>query len=738
MNCTQPGCSGEITDGYCDACGMAPPRAVPAAHVAGHVPATGTAPGQTGGPAASQTASQTAGAGTTALRRSGTTRTRGTATHHLGAGVVEVPPVPYRDPSGAVMTDANVAESHRFCASCRDPVGRGRDGSPGRTEGFCRTCGAPFSFMPKLARGDIVSAQYEVVGCLAHGGLGWIYLAKDRNVADRWVVLKGLLDSGDEDAMAAALAERRFLAEVEHPNIVKIFNFVEHDGSGYIVMEYVGGASLRELLKARREANADKPDPLPLAQAIAYVLEILPAFGYLHQEGLLFCDFKPDNVIQTQHSLKLIDLGGVYRIDDASSPVYGTVGYQAPEIAEAGPSITSDLFTVARTLAMLCIDFKGYQGTFKFTLAPQDTTVLFTRFDSLYRFLCKGTAANPDDRFQSAAEMSDQLFGVLREVLAEQQGAPVPAPSTLFTGDFRASPDRPDWRLLPAPQVATEDPAAGYLATLAATDPEELIGLLRSAPQRTVEVDLRLARALIEEGDFAQAEEVLAAVGASDPWEWRVSWYRGVAELAQEQPVAARESFTAVYRAVPGELAPKLALALAAEYSGEQADAAAWYEIVSRTDPSYTTATFGLARCRLACGDRDGALAAYDRIPESSSSHVEAQTAKIKCLLEDDDRHEPEIAELQAAGASIQALSLDGEQRELLIADLLRSALGLLENERVAEDPELRLAGHPLTERDVRLGLEGTYRSLARITNTANQRIRLVDWANRVRPRTWT
>jgi serine/threonine-protein kinase PknG len=741
MSCTQPGCGGKITDGYCDACGMAPPRAVPPARGAGRAPASGTAPGSPVEPSAFATAPRTTMAGglsTTALRRSGTTRTRGTATHHLGAGLVEVPPVPYRDPSSAVMTDPHVAESHRFCAGCRDPVGRGRDGSPGRTEGFCRTCGTPFSFMPKLARGDIVAAQYEVVGCLAHGGLGWIYLAKDRNVADRWVVLKGLLDSGDEDAMAAALAERRFLAEVEHPNIVKIFNFVEHDGSGYIVMEYVGGASLKELLSTRREANGEEPDPLPLAQAIAYMLEILPALGYLHREGLLFCDFKPDNVIQTRHSLKLIDLGGVYRIDDASSPVYGTVGYQAPEIADAGPSIASDLFTVARTLAMLCIDFKGYQSTFKFTLPPQDEVPLFTEFDSLYRLLWKGTAPNPDDRFQTAEEMFDQLFGVLREVLAAQRGTPVPAPSTLFTTDFRASPDRPDWRLLPAPQVATDDPAAGYLATLAATDPEELIALLGAAPQRTVEVDLRLAHTLIAEGDFAQAEEVLAAVGASDPWEWRVSWYRGVAALAQEQPVAARESFTAVYEAVPGELAPKLALAVAAEYSGEQADAAVWHEIVSRTDPSYTTATFGLARCRLACGDRAGALAAYDRIPESSSSHVEAQTAKIKCLLEYDDGHEPEIAELQAAGASMQALSLDGEQSALLTADLLRSALHLLENGRVAEDPDLRLAGHPLTEQDVRLGLERTYRSLARVATTASERIRLVDWANRVRPRTWT
>jgi serine/threonine-protein kinase PknG len=83
-------------------------------------------------------------------------------------------------------------------------------------DGYCDTCG--------LA----APGQYEVLGCLAHGGLGWIYLAKDRNVSDRWVVLKGLLDTGDADAMAAAVAERQFLAEVEHPNIARIYNFVQH------------------------------------------------------------------------------------------------------------------------------------------------------------------------------------------------------------------------------------------------------------------------------------------------------------------------------------------------------------------------------------------------------------------------------------------------------------------------------------------------------------------------------
>ena len=65
--------------------------------------------------------------------------------------------------------------------------------------------------------------QYEVLGALAHGGLGWIHLARDPAVSDRWVVLKGLLDTSSEDAALAAVAERRFLAALDHPHLVNTF-----------------------------------------------------------------------------------------------------------------------------------------------------------------------------------------------------------------------------------------------------------------------------------------------------------------------------------------------------------------------------------------------------------------------------------------------------------------------------------------------------------------------------------
>jgi serine/threonine-protein kinase PknG len=717
---------------------MAPPRAAGAATSVVAAPvaaAVATAPPS--GPSQLAAVSSTPTATSlTSARRSATSRTRSTAGHRLGAGLVEIPPIPARDPADAVMADPMVPESRRFCATCDEPVGRSRDGTPGRAAGFCRKCGSPFSFEPKLAPGALVARQYEVVGCLAHGGMGWVYLARDHNVSGRWVVLKGLLNADDRDATAAALAERRFLAEVEHPNIVKIFNFVEHEGLGYIVMEYVGGQSLKQILTARRDANGGEPDPLPPEQAIAYVLEILPALGYLHEMGLLFCDFKVDNVIQTQHSLKLIDLGGVYRLDEPTSALFGTTGYQAPEIATLGPSIPSDLFTVARTLAVLCIDFRGYQSTYKHTLPSEESVPLLQRYDSLYRFLLKGTAPNRDDRFQSAEEMADQLFGVLREVVADREGIPVSAPSKLFTPPLRAGLARPDWRILPRPQVSSDDPSAGYLATITAADSEQLIAQLRAAPERTVEVDLRLVAAMIDDGWLGEAQAQLAEIHAGDPWEWRVGWYRGIAALERARPDEARESFEGVYGAVPGELAPKLALGLACESAGDLVAAAGWYEIVARTDPTITSASFGLARCRLSAGDRAGTLAAYERVPDTSSGYIDAQTARIRCLSHDGDG-DPRLQDLLAAGSALEALSLEGEQRERLRADLLECALRVALSGRASDDGAARVLGLPLVERDLRLALERSYRELARHAASRAERIALVDDANRVRPRTW-
>jgi serine/threonine-protein kinase PknG len=630
-----------------------------------------------------------------------------------------------------VLDDPRVPEDRRHCANCDSPVGRSHDGNPGRTEGFCRQCGHAFSFRPKLAAGDIVADQYEVAGCLAHGGLGWIYLAKDKNVVDRWVVLKGLLNTGDDDARTAALAERRFLAEVEHPNIVKIYNFVEHQDDGYIVMEFVDGTSLRDMLQERRAANGGAPDPLPVTQAIAYVLEILPAVGHLHDLGLLFCDFKPDNVMQCASSLKLIDLGGVYSVENPASAIFGTVGYQAPEIAQTGPTVASDLFTVARTLAVLCTNFRAYQTTYRHTLPDPTENSVLAAHESLYAFLQRATAANPDDRFQSADEMHAQLLGILREIVATETGTPAPGPSTLFTSEQRADHDAPDWRALPAPIVAADDPAAGFLATVAAGAPAITLDALRRAPEHTVEVDLRIARTLLEAGSSQEASEVLDAIDAIDPWEWRTHWYRGLDRLVQGDPQAATPYFQRVYRELPGELAAKLGLAVAAESSGNITEAVHWYDIVSRTDPSMTSACFGLARCRLALDDREGALAAFDRVPDRSNAHVAALTAKAQALL-----HSASPMDLMQSAELVQRAALTGEPRAQLTARIFEAGLQYVFSNGISDPNPPSLLAHPLNETGMRRGLESSYRALARYSESPDERIQLVDRANRVRPRT--
>src|SRR5580704_17656107 len=221
VRCAQPGCDGTIEDGYCNTCGLAPPsgRASSGPVPSGPSGPASSAPTPSGPAYSGLLASGSGGRGSRSRTRGSRSRGGRSARGRLGAGLLEIPPVPYRDPAGAVLADPQVPEAKRYCSSCDQPVGRGRDGRSGLGEGFCRNCGTQFSFSPKLEPGELVVGQYEVLGCLAHGGLGWIYLAKDHNVSDRWVVLKGLLNTGDADAMAAAVAERQFLAEVEHPNI---------------------------------------------------------------------------------------------------------------------------------------------------------------------------------------------------------------------------------------------------------------------------------------------------------------------------------------------------------------------------------------------------------------------------------------------------------------------------------------------------------------------------------------
>jgi serine/threonine-protein kinase PknG len=656
---------------------------------------------------------------------------------------VPLPPLPPLDPIARVI-EGVVPERKRYCGGMQE------NGSPctaklSREYGFCPVCGTKYDFRASLKPGDVLEEKYEIKGPMAYGGLGWIYLAWDRDLA-RWCVLKGLINSNDPTLETLARQESQFLASLNHPNVVQVFTFLRHGSEGYIVMELVNG---KNLLQIRRE----NVGPLPVPLAISYILNILPAFGYLDSRGLVYMDMKLENVMvaddgQGNTVEKLIDLGAVRRADDQHGDLFATAGYSAPEASANPPWPTpvSDLFCVGRALALLVCDFAFQEGRYEFALPGPHEMPVFAEHESLYRFLTRATAEAPDARFQTADEMAQQLLGVLREELA---GTPEAAElgayqSSLFETDALLGGDL--WgdagcgiRSLPGLKLDTLDPGTNaVVASTALLDParrmESLAASAVSLPG-SVELPLRMADLEIDRGNFAQAEAQIAAVEKADPFNWRVAWYRGKSRLAQGKPHEALRDFDVVLGELPGELAPKLAIGLGYELAGDAKDAIVYYDSVARTDPLCTAAAFGLARAHLLEQDRAAAAAALERVSASSIRYAQARLA-MASVLADDVLQRPSLVDLQRAAQVLDGLKglVDGLATHEVAADFFRVAAEVCEGDEL--DDKEQLLGVAVTSATLRAASERELRACARYAPDRETRVDLVDQANRVRPRT--
>jgi len=237
----------------------------------------------------------------------------------------------------------------------------------------------------------------------------------------------------------------------------------------------------------------------------------------------------------------------------------------------------------------------------------------------------------------------------------------------------------------------------------------------------------------------------VAELAADDPSDWRIAWTAGLRQLALGDPSAARGSFNAVYDRLPGEVAPKLALAFAAELGGDVASASRYFRLVWTMDRSYISAAFGLARTCLAAGDRPGAIAALAAVPEVSTHHAAAQIAAVRILVS------PGVTgdDLKQADGRLGRMTLDEARRQQLTVEILRAALDWASSGQApsrsvpvqqasgaASGDDLILGCEP-SERTLRLGLERGYRALARLTSDRGRRIELIDMANAIRPMTW-
>ena len=235
--------------------------------------------------------------------------------------------------------------------------------------------------------------------------------------------------------------------------------------------------------------------------------------------------------------------------------------------------------------------------------------------------------------------MTEQLLGVLRQVVATDGGSPAAAPSVHFSAELGADPDAYPWQFLPVPAVDPADPAAGVLATVALLGPDQRHSALASMAC-TPELSLGMVRLALDDGDLDAARAELATAEAREGG-WRAAWWRGVLFLAEGHPSEALPYFGAVAGELPGELDPRRPWPRATRTrrriatpeatrdgaSRSLGEAARYYAMVADTDATFVGADFGLARVFLALGDRDGAVGALERVPKASSAYVAAQSA---------------------------------------------------------------------------------------------------------------
>lgn len=742
--CQVAGCGGPIVDGFCDRCGQP-------------VAPQDTVPGTSASPDGS------------AARTQASSGSRESVRGLTDAEFIDLPAQDEPDPASLVLAPekAFVPESHRMCVN-RHEVGRSRAGRPGLTEGFCPTCGAPFSFEAKLAAGDRLG-RYRIVGPLAHGGVGWVYLAKDTNLDGQWVALKGLINTEDPEARAAFVRERQFLTLLDHPNIVRILDFVPHPQThtDYMVMEFVRGRTLQHIWRERRAE-------ISVETVIGYGHTILTALDYLHSRGLLYCDLKPDNAMHGDR-VRLIDMGAVRRIDDRRSSTWGadrfTVSKQ--EVRTHGLTVRSDLFAVGRTLAAM------FTGTRDHDLGDAGDARISVGVTSFRNVLMRAQAPFAG-RFESAAAMADQLVRVWCEIRAlrgdevrlEPSRAFAPSvrlfdaglgevpPLTRWTGSpasedvVRGVGPQRDGRPEPStvaigladPLIDPGDPAATELATVSATDPHRLLAELAKRPL-SVETALWRCRAHLALGDVdGVADDLREArrLGSDDgAVNWRVVWHEALDELARGQVHRARALFQKVRATMPGETVPKLALAFCAECLDERDEASAYYRAIWQTSKTEASAAFGLARLALAAGDRDEAVRVLDQVPTLSKHYDAAQLAAVRARVGAfPGATRPGVPDLRDAAGRLAELKLGQDLRWRLVTVLRQAALATIREREWAAVPTSRqvrsVYGAPVCAVGLRRLLESAFRELSRQATDVRAFSTLIDLANLVRPRTWT
>lgn len=319
-------------------------------------------------------------------------------------------------------------------------------------------------------QGSLIGGRYDVVRLLGIGGMGRVYLARDR-VLGREVALKVLDENRASDGqfLERFKREARAAAALNSPGIVAIYDWGEMNGLYCMVMEYVPGETLKQLVE--RRGALPELEALNIASQVAGTLEVA------HQHGVIHRDIKPHNIlIDPNGRIKVVDFGiaraaGLTQLTTTSA-VWGTVHYVAPEQTQRRPvDGRTDLYSLGVVLYEMVTGTEPFKGDSPIEVALQHINAqplpprrIRPEISAWTEaIILKAMAKDPDDRFGTAAEMATALDDTrTRIVRAQEEEANlstfaqaqrtdrIPSQRTVKLGTERIEP-RPRVRTMEAP-----------------------------------------------------------------------------------------------------------------------------------------------------------------------------------------------------------------------------------------------------------------------------------------------
>ncbi len=311
---------------------------------------------------------------------------------------------------------------------------------------FCNGCSYSFGAkaMPAPGQTGLLSPQsllvgrYRILRRVGQGGMGAVYEAEDLRLPDKRWAIKEMSDAAITDAAERAEAldafdrEAHFLSSLSHANLPKVVDSFAADGKQYLVMEFVDGQTLEELVVAAGR-------PLPPDTVVRLGADLCGVLEYLHrrQPPIIFRDLKPGNImIASDGEIKLIDFG-IARLftpgKQRDTVSLGTKGYAAPEQYGKGQTdARSDIYAMGATLHFLLTGRDPADDPFNF---PPVRALNPAVPPALEAIVAQALRSAPDERWQSAREM--------RRALTQTVAAPAPAVVESRTRSAAASPPRP-------------------------------------------------------------------------------------------------------------------------------------------------------------------------------------------------------------------------------------------------------------------------------------------------------